>query len=95
MPVDLLDLLRRDPLALLLVNNACSSTLTLTATERGRPDNAPLLSSSYNYYAVLILARFPPRELGMADGSKDEGGNDDGNARGTSVAVHDLSIRLN
>jgi hypothetical protein len=59
-PIDLLDSLRRDILALFLVNNASLSLSTLMATGRGRPDNAPLLSSSYNYYAVLILARFPP-----------------------------------
>ncbi len=49
----------------------------------------------YDYYTVLILARFPPRELGVADGGKDDGGNDDNNARGASVAVHDLSIQPN
>ncbi len=61
--------------------------------KRGRPDNTPLLSSSYDYYAVSILARFPPRELDVADGGKDDGGNDEDNARGASVAVRDLGIR--
>ncbi len=60
MPIDLLDLLRRDVLALFLVDDASLLTSTLTAAGRRRPDNAPLSSSSYNYYTVLILARFPP-----------------------------------
>ncbi len=50
------------------------------------------MSLSYDYYAVLILARFPPRESGVADGGKDNGGDDDDNARGASVAVHDFGI---
>ncbi len=68
LPIDLLDSLRRDVLALFLADDASLSTLTLMATGRRRPNNVPLLLSSYNYYAVLILARFPPRELGMVDG---------------------------
>jgi hypothetical protein len=96
LPVNLLDLLRRDVLALFLADNASSSTSTLTAVGRGRPDNTPLLSSlSYNYYAVSILARSPPRELGMADGSKDDGGDDNDNVRGASFAVRDLGIQPN
>jgi hypothetical protein len=63
-PVDL-DSLRRDVLALFLVNDSSSSTSTLTAAGRGRPDDAPSSSSSYDYYGVSILARFPPRELGV------------------------------
>ncbi len=49
-------------------------TLTSTAAGRGRPDDAPLLSLLYDYYAVLILAGFPPRELGVAEGGKDNDG---------------------
>jgi hypothetical protein len=60
LPVDLLDLLRRDVLALFLVNNALLLTSMLTATGRGRPDDMPSLLLPYNYYAVLILTRFPP-----------------------------------
>ncbi len=93
MPVDLLDLLRRDVLALFLINNASSSTSTLTAAGRGRPDDVPLSSLLYNYYAVSILARFPPRELGVADGGKDDGGEDNDNTRGASVTVRDLGIQ--
>jgi hypothetical protein len=95
LPINLLYLLRRDILALFLVDNALFSTLTLTATGRGRPDNAPLLLSLYGYYAVSILARFPPRELGMADGGKDNGGNDNDNTCGASIAVCNLSIQPN
>jgi hypothetical protein len=47
---------------------------------------------SYDYYTVLILARFPPRELGVVDGGKENGGNDDDDARGASVAVRNLGI---
>jgi hypothetical protein len=68
---------------------------TLTAAGRGRPDNAPSSLSSYDYYAVLILARFPPRELGVADSGKDDGGDDDDDARGASIAVCDLGIQPN
>jgi hypothetical protein len=84
-----MDSLRRDVLDLFLVDNALSSTLTLTAAGRGRQDNMPLLLLSCDY-AVSILARLPPRELGMAAGGKDNGGNDDDDARGASVAVRDL-----
>jgi hypothetical protein len=91
-PIDLLDSLWHDVLALFLVDDASSLTSTSMAAGRGRPDNAPSLSSSYDYYVVLILARFPPRELGMADGGKDDGGDNDDNARGASVAVRDLGI---
>ncbi len=62
------------------------------AMGRGRPDDTPSSSLSYNYYAVSILARFPPRELGVANGGKDNGGDDDDNACGTSVAVRNLGI---
>ncbi len=91
-PVDLLDSLPRDVLALFLFDNASFLTLTSTAGGRGRPDDTPLSSLSYDYYAVSILARFPPRELGMADGGMDDGGDDDDDARGASVAVRDLGI---
>ncbi len=87
-----MDLLRWDVLALFLLNDASLLTLTLTAAGRERPDNAPLLLLSYDYYAVSILARFPPRELGVVDSGKDDGGDDDNNACGTSVAVCDLGI---
>ncbi len=50
--------------------------MSSTAVGRGRLDDAPLSSLSYNYYAVSILARFPPRELGMADGGKNNGGDE-------------------
>ncbi len=92
LPVDLLDSLRQDVLALFLINDASLLTSTSTAAGRGRPDNAPLLSSSYDYYVVSILARFPPRELGVADGGKEDSGDDDDNARGASVAVRNLGI---
>ncbi len=88
-------MLWQDVLALFLVNNALLLTSTLTAVGRGRPDDAPLLLSSYDYYAVSILTRFPPRELGVADGGKDDSGNDDNNTRGASVAVRDLGIQPN
>ncbi len=44
---------------------------------------------------MSILARFPPRELGVAYGSKDNGGNKDNNACSASVAVRDLGIQPN
>ncbi len=91
-PVDLLDLLRLDLLALFLVVDALSSTLMSTATGRGRPDDAPSLLLSYDYYVVSILARLPPKELGVVDGGKDDGGNKDDDARGASVAVRNLGI---
>jgi hypothetical protein len=75
--------------------SSSSSTSTSTAAGRGRLDDAPLSSSSYNYYTVSILARFTPRELGVADGSKDDGGDNDDDARGASIAVRDLGIRPN
>jgi hypothetical protein len=65
-----LDSLRRDVLALFLVNDASSSTSTSTAAGRGRPDDAPLSSSSYDYYAVWILARFPPSPQGIGRGGR-------------------------
>ncbi len=92
MPVNLLDSLQQDILALFLVNDALLSTSTSTAMGRGRLDKEPLSSSLYDYYAVLILARFPPRELGVADGGKDDGGDDNNNARGASIAVRNLGI---
>ncbi len=93
--VNLLDSLQRDVLALFLVDNALLSMPTLTAAGRGRSDNAPLSSSSYDYYAMFILARFPPRELGVADGSKDDGGDNNDNACGASVTVCNLGIQPN
>ncbi len=39
--------------------------------------------------------RFPPRELGMADGGKDDGGDDNDNVCGASVTVRDLGIQPN
>jgi hypothetical protein len=96
LPFDLLDLLRQDVLTLFLVDNALSLTSTSTAVGRGRPDDTPLLLSLYDYYAVLILARFPPRELSVADGGKDNGSNDnDNNACSASVAVRNLGIQPN
>ncbi len=62
---------------------------------RGRPDDVPLLSSLYDYYAVSILARFPPKELGVADGGKEDGGDNNEDARGTSVAVRNLGVQPN
>jgi hypothetical protein len=44
---------------------------------------------------VSILARFPPRELGVADGGKDNSGANNNDARGASVAVRDLGIQPN
>jgi hypothetical protein len=35
-----------------LIDDASLSTSTLTAAGRGRPDDAPLTSSLYNYYVV-------------------------------------------
>ncbi len=65
---------------------------TVSAVGRGRPDDVPSLLLLYNYYVVLILARLPPRELGVADGGKDNGGDNNNDARGASVAVRDLGI---
>ncbi len=92
MPVDLLDSLWQDVLSLFLIDDASSSTSTLKAVGRGRPADAPSSSLSYDYYAVLILARFPPRESGVAGSGKDDSGNDDDDARGASVAVRNLGI---
>ncbi len=91
-PVDLLDSLWQDVLALFLVDNALLPTSKSTATGRGRPEDAPLSLLSYFYYAVSILARFPPRELGVADGGKDDGGDNNDDTRGASIAVCNLGI---
>ncbi len=90
--IDLLDWLHQDVLALFLINDALLSTSTSTAAGREKLDDTPLSLLSYNYYAVSILARFPPRELGVADGGKDDGGDDNDDAHGASATVHDLGI---
>ncbi len=59
--INLFDSLWRDILALFLVNDASLSTSTSMAVGRGRPEDAPSSPSLYDYYAVRILARFPPR----------------------------------
>jgi hypothetical protein len=49
LPVDLLDLLWQDVLALFLINDVSLLKLTLTTAGRGRPDDVPLSLLSYDY----------------------------------------------